>query len=556
MEILKGFPSTSQDDYQLNITAIIKNAARNFGSQSLVVMKPDGAAFSYTYTEAYERIKRLANALNKLGIAPGDRIGVLDWNTNRHYELYFGIPGTGAVLLQMNMRLTSQELIYIAKHSGAKLIFVDKSLIHIAEAISSELKSVIGYVIMTDGKLTDIETRLEPIYSYEDLLNEAKAEYEWPMIDEQSTYAACYTSGTTGKPKGVYYSHRNIYLHTLQVALSYEFTDRDSLLLLTPMFHAMGWGFPQISALVGARLALAGRYSLEDFGPIIELMEKEKVTFVGGATIVFMAMLEYIRNMKKKPDFSGVRFLSGASEPPPSMIKGYYEITGADVYQAWGATETTPFVTINRLRPSLKEKLTEEELWKYKSKHGYVLPGIDLKIVDEVDEELPHDGESVGEILVRGPWVAGSYFNAPGTESQFTDDGYWKSGDVGSIDPQGYLKMVDRVKDLIKSGGEWISSVDMENEIMRHPGVLEATVIGVPHPKWEERPMAFVILKKAFEENVRKDDIVDHLSKVFSKWQLPDRIEFVDEIPKTSVGKFNKKILKEKYRDILNEGNY
>ena len=550
MKILKGFPSTSQNDYQLNVTSIIKNAARNFGSQSLVVMKPDGGTFSYTYMEAYERIKRLANALNKLGIEPGDRIGVLGWNTNRHYELYFGIPGTGAVLLLMNMRLKPEELIYIANHSGAKLIFVDESLIQVAEAISSEVESILGYVIMTDGKLTDIKTKLRPIYSYEDLLDEAKPEYEWPMIDERSAYAACYTSGTTGKPKGVFYSHRNIYLHSLQVGLSSEFTDRDSLLLLTPMFHAMGWGFPQISALVGARLLLAGRYSLEDFGPIIELMEKEKVTFVGAATMVFMSMLEYIRNMKEKPDFSGVRFLSGASEPPLSMIKGYYEITGADVYQGWGATETTPFVTVNRLKPSLKEKLTEEEKWGLKSKHGYVLPGLDLKIVDELGKELPHDGKSVGEILVRGPWITGSYYNAPGSESQFTDDGYWKSGDVGSIDPEGYMKMVDRIKDLIKSGGEWISSVDMENEIMRHPGVLEATVIGVPHPKWEERPMAFVILKEAFEENVTKDDIIDHLSKVFAKWQLPDRIEFVDEIPKTSVGKFNKKILKEKYKDI------
>ena len=302
MKILKGFPSTSQDDYQLNITAIIKNAARNFGSQSLVVMRPDGGTFSYTYTGAYERIRRLANALNDLGIESGDRIGVLDWNTNRHYELYFGIPGTGAVLLQMNMRLTPQELIYIAKHSNVKLIFVDESLIQVAEAISSEVESIIGYVIMTDEKLTDIETKLKPIYSYEGLLEEANSEYDWPMIDERSTYAACYTSCTTGKPKGVYYSHRNTYLHSLQVGLSYEFTDRDSLLLLAPMFHAMGWGFPQISALVGARLVLAGRYTLEDFGPIIELMEKEKVTFVGGATIVFRAMLEHIRNMQRSEE--------------------------------------------------------------------------------------------------------------------------------------------------------------------------------------------------------------------------------------------------------------
>jgi len=554
MKILKGCPATSQDDYQLNVTSIIKNAARNYGTQSLVVMRPDGATFTSNYSEEYERVKRLANALGKVGISPGDRVGVLDWNTNRHYELYFGIPGIGAVLLQMNMRLTAKELSYIGNHSGARLIFVDESLIKVAEAISSDLKSVIGYVIMTDGKLADIETSLKPIYSYEDLLKDAEAEVNWPMIDERSAYAACYTSGTTGKPKGVYYSHRNIYLHSLQVGLSYEFTDRDSLLLLTPMFHAMGWGFPQISALVGAKLALAGRYSLEDFGPIIKLMENEKISFVGGATIIFMAMLEYIKKMDKKPDFSGVRLLSGASEPPLAMIKAYNELTGADVHQAWGATETTPFVTVNRLKPALKDKLTQEEMWKYKSMHGYILPGIDLKIVDDEGSEMPHDGKSVGEILVRGPWITGSYFNAPGTESQFTEDGYWKSGDVGMINPEGYLKMVDRVKDLIKSGGEWISSVDMENEIMRHPAVLEATVIGLPHPKWEERPVAFVILKDGYRESVTKDDILVHLSELFSKWQLPDDIKFVDEIPKTSVGKFDKKRLKEEYKNIFRKG--
>lgn len=548
MGIIKGFPSTSQDDYQLNVPSLLKHGARSFGSQQIVTRKSDGTIFYYTYRDALGRVNRLANSLKNLGIKPGDRIGVLEWNTHRHYELYFGIPAIGAVLLQMNIRLMPQELIYIANHSEAKLIFVDESLISIAEAISSEVKGVNGYIIMTDRKLNEIETHLKSIYSYEELLSREEPEYDLPMMDEKSAYAACYTSGTTGMPKGVYYSHRCIYLHSMQVAISYELKSKDCFLLLTPMFHATGWGLPQAATLVGAKQILPGRYTAQDFGPIVELMEKEKVTFAFGATTIFMALLEYIKGMEKKPDFSGVKILSGASEPPPAMMRGFYEISGAEVVTAYGATETTPFVTVNKLKPWLEGKLSEEERWNLNRKHGYPVPGIDLKIVDEMGKEMPHDGKSVGEILVRGPWITRCYYNAAGTESRFTDDGYWRSGDVGVIDREEYLKMVDRMKDLIKSGGEWISSVDMENEIMRHPGVREATVIGVPHPRWEERPIAFVVLKDEYKGRMAEKDILDYLRKTFTKWQLPDRVEFIEEIPKTSVGKFNKKILKDKYR--------
>lgn len=345
-----------------------------------------------------------------------------------------------------------------------------------------------------------------------------------------------------------------MYLHSMQFAISYELKSKDRILLLTPMFHATGWGTPQVATLVGAKLMLPGRYTMEDFGPIVEMMKNEKVTFAFGATTIFMAMLEYIKTMKEKPNFSGVRILSGASEPPLAMMKAFYDLTGAEVITGYGATETTPFITVNKLKPWLEGRLSEEERWNLNRKHGYPVPGIDLKIVDEKDEELPHDGKSVGEILVRGPWITGCYYNAPGTEVKFSEDGYWRSGDVGTIDHEEYLKMVDRMKDLIKSGGEWISSVDMENEIMRHPGVLEATVIGVPHPKWEERPIALIVLKDAFRGKIANNDILDHLGKVFSRWQLPDKVEFLYEIPKTSVGKFNKRLLKERYQDTFRKG--
>ena len=551
MKIIKGLQSTSQDDYQLNIITLIKHAARNFATQKIIERKPDGRIISHTYKEEYERIKKLGSLLHRLGVRPGDRIGVLDWNDRRHYELYYGIPGSGAVLLQMNVRLLPQELIYIANHSETKLIFADETLLPIVEAISSELKYIKGYVVMSDKKIQKIGTKLDPIYNYEDVLDEASPEFDFPMIDEKSTYAACYTSGTTGKPKGVYYSHRCIYLHSLQVAISYEFSNRDCLLLLTPMFHANGWGLPQVATLVGANFILPGRFSVEDLKVIVDLIKDENVSVAFGATAIFMAMLEYIKSRQEKINFSGVRLFSGGSEPPPAMIKGFFDLTGAEVSQAWGATETTPLVTTGNIRPWIGKMLSQEARLKLKSTHGYPMTGIDMKIIDEKGGELPHDGKAVGEILARGPWITKTYYNSPEGDDKFTEDGYWRSGDVGMIDGEGQLKMVDRIKDLIKSGGEWISSLDMENDIMRHPEVLEAAVIGVPHPKWEERPVAIVVLKNESKGRIKDKDILDYLGRTFSKWQLPDKIEFVDEIPKTSVGKFNKRILKEKYKNVF-----
>ncbi len=547
---IMGFPATSQDDYQLNVINILRHAARTFGRQEVVSIRLDGSRLRFTYKDTYARVKRLANALTGIGAQVGDRIGVIDWNTHRHLECYFGIPGIGAVLLLINIRLSPPDLSYVINHAEAKYIIVDETLIPIAEGIANQCKSIKGYIIITDRPLSEIKTSLSPVYSYETLLKEANPEIRWPVLDERSAYGACYTTGTTGRPKGVYYSHRNVYLHAMTIGNNAEMTSRDCFYQLVPMFHAMGWGMPHAAFLIGAKYVLPGMYNIADLGSLAEPLVSEGVTATAGAPALFMPMLEYLRKLDKKPNLSGARFLSGASEPSLAMMKGFYETTRAEIVHAYGATETTPLVTINRLKPWLEKELTEEQKWDLKRKQGYPVVGLDVKIVDHEGKELPHDGKTPGEILIRGPWITGSYYNAPGSESNFTEDGYWKSGDAGTMDEEGDIKITDRVKDLIKSGGEWISSVDMENEIMAHPGVLEAAVTGVAHPKWEERPVALVVPRPEARDTITKADIINHLAAKFAKWQLPEEVVFIDAIPKTSVGKFDKKVIRERYKDI------
>jgi fatty-acyl-CoA synthase len=553
MQTVKGFPSTSQDDYQLNVTNIIKHGARNFGRQEIVSRKQDGTMFRYTYKDAYGRIQRLAGALTSLGAEVGDRIGVMAWNTHENYEMYFGIPGMGAVMLMLNIRLAPQDLLYVANHAAAKYIVVDETLIPLAEAIAPGLKHVKGYIIITDKSLGDIETTLGPVYSYNELLDQAEDDFEWPNLDETSAYAACYTTGTTGKPKGVYYSHRDVYLHTMSMVANAEVSIRDCFFQIVPMFHVLGWGSAHAATMVGAKFVLPGMYNLDRLEELGEILVQENVTVSNGAPALLMPMLEYIKGLEKKPDLTGARLACGATEPPKQMMKDYWDMTGAEVVHSYGATETTPMVTINRMKPWLESELSEDEKWDLKRKQGYCVVGLDIKVVGLEGEALPYDGQSAGEIYIRGPWVTKGYYNAPGSEQQFTEDGYWKSGDAGTIDAEGYLKITDRVKDLIKSGGEWISSVDMENEIVSHPGVLEAAVVGLSHPKWEERPLALVVLRVGSEVRVSKEDILAHLGGKFAKWQLPNEVLFVDALPKTSVGKMDKKVMREEHKNLFQE---
>jgi fatty-acyl-CoA synthase len=549
MNIVKGFPATSQDDYQLNVTNIIRQAVRSFGGQEIASRKHDGTVFRYTYRDAYDRMGRLANALTNLGIKVGDRVGVLGWNTHENYEIYFGLPGTGAVMLLLNLRLIPQDLAYVVNHSGASLIIVDELLVPLAAAIAPLCPTVKHYVVITSKDISVFADKLPNALSYEEILAQASPKYEWPILDERSAYAACYTTGTTGQPKGVYYSHRNVYLHSCAIALAAEMSINDCCLQIVPMFHALGWGLCQAATMGGCKQVFSGMYALDKLAGLAELFVKEKVTVSAGAPAIFMPFLEYIRSLPEKPDLTGVRLLSGASEPPVATMKGFAELTGAEIIHAYGATETTPLVTINRLKPWAADKLTEDEKWDLKRKQGYCVVGLDVKVIDALGNEVPHDGQTPGEVLIRGPWIAARYHNAPGSEVQFTEDGFWRSGDVGTIDSEGYVKVTDRIKDVIKSGGEWISSVDMENEIVGHPAVLEAAVVGVAHPKWEERPLALVTLRPEAQGKLDAEQIREHLGKKFAKWQLPDSVLFVEAIPKTSVGKINKKLIREEYKD-------
>lgn len=547
MRFVSGCPSTSMNDYQLNTTTFIRHAARTYPEREIAYRTPDGLR-RYTYLDAYRRMMRVANALESLGVKPGDRVGVLDWNSHRHFELYFGIPGTGATLLQMNLRISPEDLAYVGNHSEVSYVFVDESLLPVAEAIAPRLEHVKGFVVMSGRPIGEIETTLPSVRGYEELLAESDAEYDWPMVDEDSAYSACYTTGTTGRPKGVYYSHRNIYLHSMAMAANIGINSDDCAAVIVPMFHGQSWGLFYACVMMGAKLVFPGRYTAEELNPLVDLMIEEDVTVAGGAPAIFQPMLEYIRTLDEKPDFSNARFLSGATEPPLSMMRGFKELTGAEIIHAYGATETTPLVAVNyRLKPSLQSTLTEDQRWDLKRKQGLPINGIDVRVIGEAGEEVPHDGVSVGEVCMRGPWIAGSYHNAPGTEGAFLD-GYWRSGDAGTIDANGYLKVVDRIKDVIKSGGEWISSIDMENAMMAHPDVLDAAVVGLPHPKWQERPLALVVARDG--ATVTADDIRTLLLETFATWQLPDEIHFVSEIPKTSVGKTSKRTIVAAHRDL------
>ncbi|WP_048086872.1 long-chain-fatty-acid--CoA ligase [Ferroglobus placidus] len=538
MRFIRGLDSTMNDDYQLNLISILKHAALRFGKRRVVSKRGEEKKVT-TYRDVYEDVKRLANALESLGFSAKDRIGVLSWNTLEFYELFFAVPSIGAVLLELNLRLHPEEISYVANHSEAKLIFVDSQAKEIAEKIAPKVKAKFVGIGCEDFD-----------YTYEELLKLGDKNYEFPVIDERSACISCYTSGTTGKPKGVYYSHRAVFLHTLAVAINFSLSHRDTYLQLVPMFHANGWGIFFSATLTGAKLVFPGRYSIEKIGEVVDLIREEGVTVTAAAPSVLIPMLNYLQ--KENISLPNLRIFTGASAPPLSLLKGMKE-RGIEVIHTYGATETTPVVCVNHVIPEVEEELEEEELWELKRKQGLPMFGVEVKLMKN-GIELPWDGSSVGELYMRGHWVAKSYYKDERSKDAF-ENGWWKSGDAATIDENGYVKIVDRFKDLIKSGGEWISSVDLENYLMAHPAVLEACVVGVPHPKWEERPLAFVVLKEEYKGKVSKEELYEHLKKRFAKWQLPDEILFVSEIPKTSVGKFNKRFLKEKYRDFYTTRN-
>ncbi|MEM4912429.1 MAG: long-chain-fatty-acid--CoA ligase [Metallosphaera sp.] len=547
--IIKGIPSTMMDDYQMNVTQIIEHAGKWYGEQEIVSRRSDNTIFRYTYKEALMRVKKLANSLKNLGVKVGDRVGVLEWNTHRFFELYFAIPAIGAVMVELNPRLHPIQLAKIINHSKIDFLALNENFIPLTENMLQHI-AIKKYIIISDSD-NSFNTKLEPNYNYETLVKEGEERYEFPMFDERTACYASYTTGTTGDPKGIYYSHRAIVLNTL--VISRNITIEDTFLQLVPMFHVNGWLGFMGATMVGAKLVFPGRYTSENPKPLVDLMINEKVTVTAGVPEIFSAILDYLRKMEKKPIFNA-RILIGGSEPPLGLILGLMEF-GFQVGQGYGTTETTPSISGSVLKPKVKEKYNELQALDLLRKQGIPSFGVEVRVVDPVTgNDVPNDGKSVGEIWVRGLWIASSYYNDPRTMESFIGDGvnrWWRSGDLAVVDELGYIKIVDRIKDVIKSGGEWISTVDLENHLMTHPAVAEATVIGVPHPKWGERPLAFVILRPEFEGKITKEQLLNHLSQKFAKWQLPDDIILVKEIPKTSVGKFDKKVLREKYKDYF-----
>ena len=529
-------------DYPLTLTHILERSAKIYPRREIVSRAPDGSMHRYTYRDFHQRVHRLAHALQGLGVQAGDRIGTLCWNSSRHLELYFAIPCAGFVLHTLNLRLAPEQLTYIINHAEDRVIFVDASLLPVLEPIRGELKSVTRIVVLKDAMSEPTDT-----LDYEALLAPATDEpYPWPQLDENTAAAMCYTSATTGDPKGVVYSHRALLLHSygLCMADSFALSERDTILQLIPMFHANGWGIPYAGIMTGSRLVFCGRHLQPS--DIAMLIESERATFSAGVPTLWMTLYSHLESHPR--DISSLRMVVVAGAALPRQFVELYEKKyGVHIMLGWGMTELTPIGTLTSLK-SHHMSLPDDERFEVMSRHGLPLAGVDIRIVDAGQKELPWDGIAMGELQARGPWVAADYYNDVRSRQSFID-GWLRTGDVATIDSEGYIQIMDRTKDLVKSGGEWISSVDLENAIMAHPKVAEAAVVGVFHPKWQERPLACVAALPEFRDQITKQEILDFLAPRVAKWWLPDDVVFIEAVPKTSVGKFNKRALREQFRD-------
>ena len=524
----------------LVLPTIFRRAERLFGSKSLVTASPDGAQRT-TYADWAARTRKLGGALDQLGISPNGRVGTFSWNSTSHLELYFAAPCTGRVLHTLNIRLFPEQLTYIVNHAEDEVVFVDRSLIGLLWPLVDSFETVKHYVVIDDGT-GDIPD--DPrILRYEEVLASGEpAEFE--VEDENRAAAMCYTSGTTGNPKGVVYSHRSTVLHSMAAALvdTLAVSEADTILPVVPMFHANAWGLCQAGVMAGSTIVFPGR----DLSPqaIADLMEHEHVTLAAGVPTIWMGVLPLLDGR----DLSHLkRIVCGGSAVPRALSEGFRQKIGMPILQAWGMTETSPIASVCRITTAVEGK-SEDELADIRASQGIVAPMLDIRIVEPGSiDELPWDGVTRGELQVSGPWIARDYYNDPRSGDSFTKDGWLRTGDVANIDGNGYIRLVDRTKDVIKSGGEWISSVELENEIMAHPKVAEAAVIGVPHEKWQERPLACVVVKPG--ETLTKEEVVEFLTPRVAKWWLPDDVVFIEEVPKTSVGKFSKKTLRDRFAD-------
>ena len=522
-------------DFALTLPPVLRRAETYFGSQEIVTRLPDRSFHRYTYGEMARRAKQLAVALGQLGLERGDRVATLCWNHYQHLEAYFGIPCGGFVLHTINLRLHPNDVSYIANHAGDRALIVDRSLLPLYEAVRAGTKFEHVFVVED---------------SYEELLGSADPD-DWrdPELDEREAAAMCYTSGTTGRPKGVLYSHRSTVLHALGVAslapLGLAFNEQDAIMPVVPMFHANAWGYPYLGALLGTRLVFTGPYL--DPQSLLEDLVTQGVTWAVGVPTLWLGMLRLLDEGPGRWDLSRLRALFvGGAATPRAMIVAYKERHGLDVVQGWGMTETSPVASSVDLIGDLRHADAGTQ-YDFAATVGLPLPLVEVR-VRLGDEEVPWDGSTMGELEVRGPWVASSYYEAPEQADRWTEDGWFRTGDIVSVHPRGYIQIKDRSKDVIKSGGEWISSVDLENALMGHPAVAEAAVIAVADERWQERPLAAVVLKPG--ASATADELREFLAPHFAKWWLPDRFEFIAEIPKTAVGKFSKTALRERFAEL------
>jgi len=523
-------------DFQLTLPTILRRAEAYFGGKEIVTRLPDRSFHRYTYADACRRSRALAVALAGLGLQRGDRVATLCWNHHVHHEAYLGIPCGGFVLHTLNLRLHPNDLAYIADHAGDRAVIVDRSLKPLLDQFVD--RTPIEHVIVVEDDYESLLAGVDP------------DDWRDPELDEREAAAMCYTSGTTGRPKGVLYTHRSTMLHTLGVAagnpMGLGISEQDVILPVVPMFHANAWGYPYLATTLGAKLVYPGPHL--DPESLLEAFVQEGITWTAGVPTIWMGILGLLDAQPDRWDLSRMKgMLVGGSAAPRAMIAGFKQRHGLNVVHGWGMTETSP-VASTALLPGDLAEADEETQFDYIAMQGVPLPLVELRNRDADGNVLPWDGDSMGELEIRGPWVSSGYYETPEQADRWTDDGWFKTGDVVSIHPRGFIQIKDRSKDVIKSGGEWISSVELENALMAHPAVAEAAVIAVPDAKWDERPLAAVVLREG--QTATAAQLREFLAPSFAKWWLPDRFEFVAEIPKTSVGKFKKTELREMFAKV------
>ncbi len=531
------------DDFPLLMSTVYDRAVRLYPDQEIVSVEADLSQRRQTYAQTDDRVRRLATAFTeRLGLGPGAVVGTFAWNNVRHHELYWATANTGRICHTLNIRLFADQIRYIVNHAKDEVIFVDPGLVKLLEPMADGFDTVEAFVVMDDRVG---ETSLPNVVAYEDLIEGVAPLAEWPLLDERSPMMFCYTSGTTGNPKGVAYTQRSTYLHALHGLATLQITPTDNMLPVVPMFHASAWGYPFAATIAGAKLTYPG----PDMSPegLVRLFSEEKVTFSAGVPTVWLGIQQYLAAHPEADVGSIDKFLCGGSAVPRAMIEWYWKNRGIRVIQGWGMTETNPVASVALLKPEMEDWDFARQL-DFLETAGLPLPGLQIEIVDEVGDPLPHDGEAFGELLIRGPWVAAEYYDDPRSPQSFRD-GWLRTGDVCKITPEGYIRITDRAKDVIKSGGEWISSIDVENALMAHPAVAEAAVVAVKHVKWQERPIAVVVLAPGQEAS--EEELLAHLEERVAKWWLPDKVLFIDEIPKTGTGKFDKKVVRDQYSDVL-----